>query len=1139
MLLNETVEVQGAVPRWVAFAKASLPYGTNRTYKINPSMVLVINSTAEDEIGLGREWDHRPLNKTETHVSGSILRQLGILPNANQSIHLSVDLFDYLDTAGVLEGMTKEEFVLQQLESVMAFPVEGELARAYIDIPLTPDENGIFTLNSTQMEAVYNQFSEIIVNLTGVSLPPFNSTSVALNTTVSVDIASAIENGFANLNSTYTTVEATTFANGTIMVIVSYDFSPALDSLVNGIIELAVIQENYTVIDAIESPRGKWPTALGGVIVLEQAGVEALVNDLLNETVIFLADQLMVLNEALYNVTAENIFEIPARNVTFMLGNTSITVLIPTIPIDWNQVNVTMANFTNVTINEIELQINDTITTLLNSSVAISLNEYAFMVVVLYSRRMEMYMQGADGMKSEMIGFTNSISNDIGVGYPATFTSPVAAAIAGYSFLRLFLDQIFNFVTVVLVFLGAVLIYSLLLSDVESKTYEYGMLRALGMMQWVLVELLGMQSLGFSIPGILFAAFLASFAVMPIDLSFSTQAILLASLLGLLLPIFANIFPIKRALSRTLRDALDIYHMVQSEITVKIVKLEEVGLQPWLFFLSLIIVCFGFVTYYLIPYAFTFSNYTMFFTILVGILLGFLFGMSMISQVIQPWLERLLVLLLVWGTKKGAMMHLVNKNLAGHSRRNIKTAVMVTTALAFIIFAGSVFTLQARSIGEFIALIFGADVLVQTSSYSNPLPEENLTIYLNQQMTLDNGIVKDFTFVTFPLSYHPMVRYTDISNLAGFPSYRQYLYGVERNFFNAAYDYYYLPTELSSQFKYEKTSQGKGDAVKSLYDNAHNQTMPFEVEGIEVPPDIYATDLGQRRTSWLPPTEEVYKDYFDVIISEALRDASSVDTQTPLHLKMGYYTASYYRLSFRYLAKARALTAMMPTFLYSKYRAFAWYQPILVSMDQYQRLLEDVARGSSTVAPERPPMEKLLIATKSGTTSTQVEGLANDLSNFLVDDYTTVTDTQKTVRTTTTALSMLNLFFITVAAIAMFLCFFILWLSFTANVEENSWEFAVLRSIGLEANQVILLYVYEALCLVLGCSILGSIIGILVAVVLTLQFNLFTQLPFKFAFPYALFFASFGMAIVISLLGSFLPATVIRHKKIGSVLKGK
>jgi len=48
-------------------------------------------------------------------------------------------------------------------------------------------------------------------------------------------------------------------------------------------------------------------------------------------------------------------------------------------------------------------------------------------------------------------------------------------------------------VQVFLIGLGAFLIYSLLLSDVESKVYESGMLRALGMEQYTLIMLLAIQ----------------------------------------------------------------------------------------------------------------------------------------------------------------------------------------------------------------------------------------------------------------------------------------------------------------------------------------------------------------------------------------------------------------------------------------------------------------------------------------------------------------------------------------------------------------------------------------------------------------------------------------------------------------------
>jgi ABC-type antimicrobial peptide transport system permease subunit len=48
-------------------------------------------------------------------------------------------------------------------------------------------------------------------------------------------------------------------------------------------------------------------------------------------------------------------------------------------------------------------------------------------------------------------------------------------------------------IEIFLVVIGAFLIYSLLLADVEAKVYECGMLRALGMEQYTLIALLSIQ----------------------------------------------------------------------------------------------------------------------------------------------------------------------------------------------------------------------------------------------------------------------------------------------------------------------------------------------------------------------------------------------------------------------------------------------------------------------------------------------------------------------------------------------------------------------------------------------------------------------------------------------------------------------
>lgn len=53
------------------------------------------------------------------------------------------------------------------------------------------------------------------------------------------------------------------------------------------------------------------------------------------------------------------------------------------------------------------------------------------------------------------------------------------------------------------------LLYSLMLSDVDEKTYEYGMLRALGFKKEHLVRVISLKSFGFSIPGLIFGVMVA------------------------------------------------------------------------------------------------------------------------------------------------------------------------------------------------------------------------------------------------------------------------------------------------------------------------------------------------------------------------------------------------------------------------------------------------------------------------------------------------------------------------------------------------------------------------------------------------------------------------------------------------------
>jgi ABC-type antimicrobial peptide transport system permease subunit len=85
-----------------------------------------------------------------------------------------------------------------------------------------------------------------------------------------------------------------------------------------------------------------------------------------------------------------------------------------------------------------------------------------------------------------------------------------------------------------------------------------------------------------------------------------------------------------------------------------------------------------------------------------------------------------------------------------------------------------------------------------------------------------------------------------------------------------------------------------------------------------------------------------------------------------------------------------------------------------------------------------------------------------------------------------TVKKILNIIFSAIIAITMFLCFFSLSSSMSANLYEQSKELGILRAIGFKSSRIIMLYIYEAFILVISSSILGVLIGTLVGFTMTL-----------------------------------------------------
>lgn len=83
-----------------------------------------------------------------------------------------------------------------------------------------------------------------------------------------------------------------------------------------------------------------------------------------------------------------------------------------------------------------------------------------------------------------------------------TYNPILNDTIGGFDIIRTFLDTIFASIVFFLLILSIMLIYSLMMANVDQKTYEFGMLRSLGLRKTHLIGVLLLQATLFIVPGV-------------------------------------------------------------------------------------------------------------------------------------------------------------------------------------------------------------------------------------------------------------------------------------------------------------------------------------------------------------------------------------------------------------------------------------------------------------------------------------------------------------------------------------------------------------------------------------------------------------------------------------------------------------
>ena len=202
-----------------------------------------------------------------------------------------------------------------------------------------------------------------------------------------------------------------------------------------------------------------------------------------------------------------------------------------------------------------------------------------------------MYVNTLQNVEWEIGRYGNDISEALSLTANVSVSRPLYENMESVDTIAIFLDTNMLTLTAFLAILSVQLIYSLMLSDVEERTFEMGMLRALGFNTYNVLSTVLLQSMLFAIPGVILGmvaaaimnagvrAFLFYVTKNTLYYGLSKNAVVIGLLTGTLIPIGANILPIRHALGKNLRSSLDLNHRANNEFSVQVTRLTDVGID--------------------------------------------------------------------------------------------------------------------------------------------------------------------------------------------------------------------------------------------------------------------------------------------------------------------------------------------------------------------------------------------------------------------------------------------------------------------------------------------------------------------------------------------------------------------------------
>ncbi|KAN0000825.1 hypothetical protein ACTFIZ_001278 [Dictyostelium cf. discoideum] len=744
-----------------------------------------------------------------------------------------------------------------------------------------------------------------------------------------------------------------------------------------------------------------------------------------------------------------------------------------------------------------------------------NIKEYVQYIVMKFpSPRLSMYY-GTDLDKTLKIvnKFVSKLIYKIGVGRVDILT-PVMTELYKSKEASSNLGQLLNIIVFVFLLLSILLIYTTLMIDVDSMTFNNGVFRMLGAKFSFIIELIVSKTLIFTIPSIILGLIISQiFLVIIVDelKKFSNSdeisnyltvdSIIYSILLGFLIPMVSLILPIRKALSFTLGEQLDTSrsNISSSHQITKIDKdSTDAEYRKSVSLVGLSLSALGIVGCILLPKLLLSGNFSSLLALLFGLLILVLISSIFLMMNFHLIISKTLVYIitLIDPFAKNIIRIILYKNLISHKKKNKGTMFMFGVSVSLIIIINCLFLVQVEIANASSKQYNGSLLKIETGSFITREDLSNITQCLDGIIDDENNGLDSYSLrsIEFSEFSQPDNKKSYVSDLARIQTLKSSLFAVGPTYFSELMEDYFQVSSISKNLKTDKD-------------------INFDQNG-----DM--TDLSTILYSG-GPDEFLLSNYIEINNFTKIDSSGRSQNQNVTFNWTG-----------RNIMKPLAYLKTAGTFSVSEIPDEDLTQSVITSFPAYVGL-----SGGNIDSVRNIPVSVILIKPKS-IDNDLIDSLQYKISKNCLSNLKSTGPYIIRYKDSSNSSDKLNsLFFDFATVISIIISSFSLISSMFTSIKNQSKEIGILRSIGLSNFKIYKIYIIEAFTLSFGSCIIGIIIGIFISYTILLEQSTMNQQIIPFSIQWELIPILFISSLIVSIISVISPIRHLLKQPIISVLK--